>query len=268
MGLKHAFKSLKTDPTDPTIIGATKWNDDHYYVDGAGAPIGNVGAVLLAGAAGALTHLNSVAAGQVLTSAGVGALPVWAAAATVPAALTVNTLTFNVANPDVVLSRSAANKLLLGGASFAMLQFGGTTNAFPALKAEAGALHIRRADDSGLADLFMNNVASNAAVILNDAAAPIYWSGRMILETPSDGTLKLSNFARNDFSLLQFGGTTAAFPALKRSGTTLQVKLADDSAFAPIAIGNTVSAAAAAPSTHKVAISIGGVAYFLLASNV
>ena len=79
MGLKHAYKSLKTDPTDPTIIGATKWNDDHYYVDGAGAPVGNVGALLLAGAAGALTHLNSVAAGQVLTSAGVGALPVWAA---------------------------------------------------------------------------------------------------------------------------------------------------------------------------------------------
>jgi hypothetical protein len=79
MGLKHFFHSTKADPSDPTIIGATKWNDDHYYVDGAGAPVGNVGALLLAGAAGALTHLNSVAAGMVLTSAGVGALPVWAA---------------------------------------------------------------------------------------------------------------------------------------------------------------------------------------------
>ena len=35
-----------------------------------------------------------------------------------------------------------------------------------------------------------------------------------------------------------------------------------------IAIGNTVAAAVAAPSTHKVSIFIGGVQYYLLASNV
>ena len=35
-----------------------------------------------------------------------------------------------------------------------------------------------------------------------------------------------------------------------------------------IAIGNSVAAAVAAPSTHKVAILIGGVQYYLLASNV
>ena len=33
-------------------------------------------------------------------------------------------------------------------------------------------------------------------------------------------------------------------------------------------IGNSVAAAVAAPSTHKVAILIGGVQYYLLASNV
>jgi hypothetical protein len=31
-----------------------------------------------------------------------------------------------------------------------------------------------------------------------------------------------------------FGGTTSSFPALKRSATTLQARLADDSGFAPI----------------------------------
>jgi hypothetical protein len=34
--------------------------------------------------------------------------------------------------------------------------------------------------------------------------------------------------------LVQFGGTTSSFPALKRSSTTLQARLADDNAFAPI----------------------------------
>ena len=157
MGLKHAYKSLKTDPTDPTIIGATKWNDDHYYVDGAGAPVGNVGAVLLAGAAGALTHLNSVAAGSVLTSAGVGALPVWApAAGGVPAALVADSLTLSIANPDVVLSRSAATRLLLGGVS--LLQFGGTTNAFPALRRTSNELYVMTADDASFANLYTGNV--------------------------------------------------------------------------------------------------------------
>jgi len=35
-----------------------------------------------------------------------------------------------------------------------------------------------------------------------------------------------------------------------------------------IAIGNTVQTAAAVASTHKVTISIGGVTYYLLATNV
>jgi len=34
--------------------------------------------------------------------------------------------------------------------------------------------------------------------------------------------------------LMRFGGTTSSFPAIKRSSTTLQTRLADDSAFAPI----------------------------------
>ena len=34
--------------------------------------------------------------------------------------------------------------------------------------------------------------------------------------------------------LIQFGGITSSFPALKRSSTTLQARLADDSDFAPI----------------------------------
>ena len=42
------------------------------------------------------------------------------------------------------------------------------------------------------------------------------------------------NTSGGDFGLLQFGGTSASFPALKRSTTKLQARLADDSAFANI----------------------------------
>ena len=48
------------------------------------------------------------------------------------------------------------------------------------------------------------------------------------------GSITLYNSAETDFNRLQFGGITSSFPALKRSSTTLQARLADDSAFAPL----------------------------------
>ncbi len=56
------------------------------------------------------------------------------------------------------------------------------------------------------------------------------WSSRTKMLSPSDGVLVLQNNAQNDFGRLQFGGTTSSFPALKRSGSELLVRLADDSA--------------------------------------
>ncbi len=67
-------------------------------------------------------------------------------------------------------------------------------------------------------------------------------SGRSAITSASDGVLKLSNNAGSDFTRLQFGGTTSSFPALTRSGTLLQVKLADDSTFTDIEARNIFSA--------------------------
>ena len=50
----------------------------------------------------------------------------------------------------------------------------------------------------------------------------------------SAGVLTLLNAALDGFNRLQFGGTTSSFPALKRSSTVLQSRLADDSDFAPL----------------------------------
>jgi len=47
-----------------------------------------------------------------------------------------------------------------------------------------------------------------------------------------DNNLLLKNAAETSFGLLQFGGTTSAFPALKRNAAALEVKLADDTGFA------------------------------------
>jgi hypothetical protein len=51
------------------------------------------------------------------------------------------------------------------------------------------------------------------------------------LVSPAIAVFTMSNIGGTDFNRLQFGGTTNAFPALKRSGTTLLVRYADDSGY-------------------------------------
>jgi hypothetical protein len=66
------------------------------------------------------------------------------------------------------------------------------------------------------------------------AATWLGFVGRSNINSPSNGVIGLYNNAQNDFTRLQFGGTTSSFPALKRSTTVLQARLADDSAFGSI----------------------------------
>ncbi|NBW16668.1 MAG: hypothetical protein EBR82_52695 [Caulobacteraceae bacterium] len=53
----------------------------------------------------------------------------------------------------------------------------------------------------------------------------MYRVGAGILRVQSD---------TSDFGRMNFGGDTSSFPALKRSSATLQVRLADDSAYSVI----------------------------------
>ena len=74
----------------------------------------------------------------------------------------------------------------------------------------------------------------------------------------ADGVIKLSDDANSSFNRVQFGGTTSAFPALKRSSAILQARLADDSAFTLIQgtykhSANAVSDAALV-STHSIIV--------------
>ena len=62
------------------------------------------------------------------------------------------------------------------------------------------------------------------------------WFGNCYLRpvSASAGVLTLLNNALDGFDRLQFGGTTSSFPALKRSSTVLQARLANDSDFCPL----------------------------------
>ena len=50
--------------------------------------------------------------------------------------------------------------------------------------------------------------------------------------------LALANYVGTDFGRLQFGGTTSAFPALKRVSANLQVIAADGTSSAGLIVGN------------------------------
>jgi hypothetical protein len=79
-------------------------------------------------------------------------------------------------------------------------------------------------------------VANN--VILG-AGYKLIWSGsRSQITSLTDGNLTLYNSSLSGFSSLQFGGISSGFPALRRNGTALQVRAADDSADATITAGS------------------------------
>jgi len=117
---------------------------------------------------------------------------------------------------------------------------------------DIGASGTSRPKDLWIAGTVNSNGAIlGSADVRAGATGGFYWLGRSILASPADGNVRLTNAAVTDFGLLQFGGTTSAFPALKRSGALLQARLADDSGFAQIS-ASTVNIATALSGTNPI----------------
>lgn len=70
------------------------------------------------------------------------------------------------------------------------------------------------------------------------SSGTLAWASRSILTSPADGQVLMTNAAGSAFTSLQFGGTTSSFPMLKRSGTFLHARLADDSGYAGFVCNN------------------------------
>lgn len=91
-----------------------------------------------------------------------------------------------------------------------------------------------------LGNLSLNSILA-ASILRVGATSQMQWNGRSNMFSPADGVIVLQNNASTDFGRLQFGGTTSSFPALKRSTTTLAVRLADDSADADLSAARLIS---------------------------
>lgn len=126
---------------------------------------------------------------------------------------------------------------------FSRLQFGGGTTSYPAIKRSTTSLEIRLADDSAYTDLVANSISSRG---YDSGAQRFRFNGGSTLNygymrSSVDGVFSFTNSAENDFGRLCFGGTTSSFPSIKRSSATLQVRLADDSAFADLSTARLIA---------------------------
>jgi hypothetical protein len=95
----------------------------------------------------------------------------------------------------------------------------------------SSSVEFRRNDGTAWRTVECNNLIAAGNVGANSTSV-IYWIGRSFMSSPSNGNIRLTNSSQDDFSLLQLGGTTNLFPALKRSSADIQIRLGDDSGFA------------------------------------
>jgi hypothetical protein len=73
-----------------------------------------------------------------------------------------------------------------------------------------------------------NNIYALANIL---TGSYIGWHNAARLISTTDGVILLANSTVSDLNRVQFGGTSNAFPSLKRVGTVIQARLADDSGF-------------------------------------
>jgi hypothetical protein len=73
------------------------------------------------------------------------------------------------------------------------------------------------------------------------AGGSLFFDSRSVMTSPVDGNLLFRNQGGTSFNLLQLGGTTNAFPAIKRNGAAIDFRLADDSGYCNVNAGTIVS---------------------------
>jgi hypothetical protein len=115
------------------------------------------------------------------------------------------------------------------------LQLGGTTNAFPAIKRNAAMIDFRLADDSGFASANADSFYGQGYYGLRSDARVLI--GGSLIKTLATGVIALQNSGETSFDRLVLGVGTNAFPSIKRNGAAIDFRLADDSGYADVNMG-------------------------------
>lgn len=121
-----------------------------------------------------------------------------------------------------------------------LLRFLSSGASDPSLKANATTLEVRNGNDTNYLNFRANDIIAEN---ISYAFREFNFTGKSILSSNVNANITLYNQAKTSFGLLQFGGISNSYPALKRSSTELQVRLADDSNFANIRANNLITEA-------------------------
>lgn len=124
----------------------------------------------------------------------------------------------------------------------------------------ARALELQTDGTTRLTITTSGTVSLSGSLVLPSTGSMSFTS-RGIFSASADGVFRFTNNASTDFGRLQLGGTTSSFPAIKRSGTAAQIRLADDSAYAPIEASTVRTATAYTVATLPAAGTAGRKAY-------
>jgi hypothetical protein len=159
-----------------------------------------------------------------------------------------DTFLYRSAAGCVTVDQSAAfSKLRLAESGVLKLQIESANgDCFISTETAGKSITLRTGVEVTALTLDSSQNANVAGHVFASAASSVGINGRAVMRSSADGVMRLTNFGDTDFTRLQFGGTTNAFPALKRSGAGLLAVLADDSAYANLYALNHMSTGAAA----------------------
>lgn len=128
-----------------------------------------------------------------------------------------------------------------------LLRFLSSGAGDPALKANATTLEVRNGNDTNYLNFRANDIIAEN---ISYAFREFNFTGKSILSSNVNANITLYNQAKTSFGLLQFGGISNQFPALKRSALILQVRKADDSDFTDIQASNLITEAGVLQSNN------------------
>jgi hypothetical protein len=110
------------------------------------------------------------------------------------------------------------------------------------LDLQVGGVSKFRVSSNGTLTIPNNNIIVSNGYISSSQlyALTIGKVGNYFIDSASDGVVRISDNAQTSFGRLQFGGTTNAFPAIKRSSAAIDFRLADDSGYCAITASNVI----------------------------
>lgn len=218
-----------------TLPGIADGSGGTLNITNSGTTVANFGNANLALVARGLSMGASLGAQDVILSRkGAASLQFGAADAAAPIAQTLSVQsvvagTSNTAGANLTITGSQGTGTGAGGSIIFQIAPAGSSGTAQNALASVMTINPDRSvtigDNSGTAGRL------NIGVALSQG---LFFGNRGSIGTVADGVIVVRDNATTSFGRFCFGGTTSSFPALKRSTTILQSRLADDSDFAPL----------------------------------